>query len=249
MKRVILALFFILNIANAENIKVAVAANMATAIEEMKKEFLKGNSEDSIDFIMGSSGKLATQITNNAPYSLFLSADMETPQKLYEQKLTVDAPKTYAKGALVMFSIKDDLDLKSGLNILKDKKVSKIAIANPKTAPYGRASIESFEKSGIYKDIESKLVYAESITQTVQFATTATDIGFIALSAIKDEKMSKYIEGKNWIAIPNSLYTPISQGIVITKIGENSKLAKKFYEFLFSPKAKEIFVKFGYIVE
>ncbi|NWF66332.1 MAG: molybdate ABC transporter substrate-binding protein [Campylobacterales bacterium] len=246
MKKLFLALFFLLNVVYAENIKVAVAANMATAIEEIKEEFLKENRDDSIEFIIGSSGKLAAQIAQNAPYSLFLSADMDTPQKLYEQKLALSEPKVYAKGALAMFTIKD-IDLAKGIKVLEDKNIEKIAIANPKTAPYGKASLEAFKNAKI--DVEKKLVYGESITQTLQFATTASDMAIVALSSMKDEKMKKYIEGKNWVKVDNSLYNPINQGVVITKIGEKSDLTKRFYEFLFSQKAKEIFVKYGYVLE
>ena len=141
------------------------------------------------------------------------------------------------------------LDLSKGINIVTDKKVIKVAIANPKTAPYGTASVEAFKNAKVYDDIESKLIYAESISQAVTYALTAAEVGFIAKSSLYDEKMSQYKENIDWVSVDPKLYTPIDEGIVILNRAKQNKEARAFYDFILSPKAKKIFVDFGYLVK
>lgn len=185
---------------------------------------------------------------NGAPFDLFFSADMKFPEALYAEKLAVTKPVVYASGALAMMSVKG-LDLSKGLSILTDAKVGKVAIANPKTAPYGTATVEAFKNAKVYDAIESKLVFGESISQTVQFATTAADVGFVNKSAFYSDKMKAYKEGKEWVSVDPKLYTPIAQGVVVLKQAQNNAEAKAFYDFvLTNAKAKAILKDFGYIV-
>jgi len=231
----------------AGEISVAVAANLSDVIEVFKAEFAKTNPNTKVNTVLGASGKFTTQIKAGAPFDLFLSADMTFPESLYAEKLAVTKPIVYASGALAMMSTRG-LDLSKGIGIITDAKVEKIALANPKTAPYGTASIEAFKNAGIYDKVESKLVFGESISQAVQFATTAADVGFVHKSAFYSESMKKYKEGKEWVNVDTKLYTPIAQGIVLLKQAENNAEAKAFYDFVLSAKAKQIFQDYGYLV-
>lgn len=141
------------------------------------------------------------------------------------------------------------LDFSKGIALLANKDIEKIAIANPKTAPYGTAAIEALKNANILHKVESKFVYAESISQAVTYAMTAADVGFIAKSSLYDEKMSQYKENINWISVDPKLYTPIDQGIVILNRAKDNKEAKAFYDFILSDNAKKIFIDFGYLVK
>ena len=257
MKKIILGLMVLCSSIFAGEITVAAAANVSYAMDELVKEFNKTNPNTKVLVTLGSSGKLVAQIENSAPYDIFMSADMKFPQALFDKKLTKTPPVIYAQGVLAMFSSKE-LDYSKGINLLKDSSISKIAIANPKTAPYGAAAIEAIKNAKI-EGIDSKFVYAESISQAVTYATTATDIGFVAKSSLYEGNMTQYKENKNWITVDPKLYTPIEQGIVILdntnslvgiiKDGQRKEEVKAFYDFILSASAKKIFTDFGYIVK
>ena len=248
MKKIVLALTFLCSSIFAGTINIAVAANVSYAINELIAQFNKTNPDTKVEVVLGASGKFTTQIQNGAPFDIFLSADMKFPETLEKEKLTATKPVIYAQGSVAMLSSKE-LDLKKGLSIVEDSNINKIAIANPKTAPYGRATMEVFKNANILDKVENKLVYAESISQTVTYAITATDIGFIAKSSLYDEKMSQYKENINWISVDPKLYTPIDQGIVILNRAKDNKEAKAFYDFILSDNAKKIFIDFGYLVK
>jgi len=227
-------------------ISVAVSANVSYAIDELKREFNRLYPDIKVEVSLGSSGKLATQIRNHAPYQIFMSADMIYPETLYREGLAITRPIVYAKGGLVYLSTKT-LDFSQGVEVLQDKNISKIAVANPKTAPYGKASFEALEKAGVLDDIKGKFVYGESVSQTVSYTITATDIGIVAKSSLYSPKMGEYREGVNWISVDPKLYNPIEQGIVILKNGEGSREVASFYAFILSVKAEKILKNFGYI--
>ncbi|QKJ22959.1 molybdate ABC transporter substrate-binding protein [Poseidonibacter lekithochrous] len=231
--------------ANAGTIKIAVAANVSYAINDLKKEFNKLHPNTKVRVTLGSSGKLTAQISHGAPYDLFMSANMKYPNTLYKNNIAITKPIIYAKGSLAYLSNKPK-DFSKGINLLEDKSIRKIAIANPKTAPYGIASVEALKNAKIYKNIKAKLIYGESIAQTVSYTVTATDIGLIAKSSLFSPKMSHFKENINWKEVDSSLYTPIDQGLVILKQGKENKEVKAFYDFVLSPKAKEIFKTYGY---
>jgi len=176
-----------------------------------------------------------------------MSANMKYPEALYRDKVAITKPIVYAEGSLVMLSIKEQ-DFSKGLNLLLDKKIRTVAIANPKTAPYGIVSREALQNAKIYETIKSKFVYGESISQTVAYTNTAADIGLIAKSALYSSKMARYKKGVNWMEVNAKYYTPIEQGLVLLKDAKNSSEAKAFYDFLQSERAKNIFKDFGYII-
>lgn len=232
----------------AGKINIAVAANVSYAVDELKAEFAKTNPGTKVLVTLGSSGKLTAQIKNGAPYGLFISANMRYPEALYDGKIAITKPIVYARGALAYLSVKKQ-DFSKGMALLKEEEIVKIAIANPKTAPYGKATIEAFKNAKIYDEIKSKFVYGESISQTVSYAVMAADIGLIAKSSLYSSKMSRYKEGINWSSVDPKLYTPIQQGIVLLKKSDDDKAYRAFYDFILSDKAKVIFKKYGYSVE
>ena len=248
MKKIIFALALLASSMFANTITVAVAANVSYAINELVAEFNKTNPDTKVQVTLGSSGKFTAQIESGAPFDVFMSADMKFPKSLFEKGLATTEPALYAQGSLAMLSSKQ-LDFSKGINLVTDPNIAKIAVANPKTAPYGTAAVEAMKNANVLDKVESKFVYAESISQAVTYATTAADVGFIAKSSLYDEKMSKYKENINWVSVDPSLYTAIDQGIVVLKNTKEEASAKAFYDFILGEKAKEIFIKFGYLVK
>ena len=247
MKKTIITLLLSAAALFAGEINIAVAANVSYAMDELKTEFAKTHPDTKVQVTLGSSGKLTAQIKNGAPYGLFMSANMKYPQALYDDKIATTKPVVYAQGALAYLSAKPQ-DFAQGINLLASDKIQKIAIANPKTAPYGKAAVEAMKKAGIYADAEKKFVYAESISQVVTYALSAADIGFIAKSSLYSPKMSAYKKDVNWAEVDPKLYTPIKQGIVLLKFAKENKEYQAFYDFILSEKAKTIFKKYGYIL-
>ena len=240
----LLVIFFATS-AYAE-LTVAVAANVQYTFEELKAEFEK-ETGIKIKSVIGSSGKFTTQIENGAPFDIFLSADMSYPQALEKEGLTYNSPKIYAYGTLVLWTM-SDVDLSKGIEVVNDPRVRKIAIASPNTAPYGRQAVNALKHSNLYSHVYKKLVYGESIAQTNQFITSkAADIGFTAKSIVLAPNMKD--QGK-WIEIDKDSYETIAQGTVILKHAQKENLsnAKKFFDFLSSNEAQEIFEKYGYIL-
>jgi len=246
MKFIILALLLTIN-SYASTIKIAVAANVSYAIGELKKEFNIIYPDIKVEVILGGTGKLFAQIQHNAPYDILLSANMLYPQKLYDKGQAITRPLVYAQGSLVYLSSKKH-DLSKGIELVLDKNIKRIAIANPKLAPYGIATVEALKNANLYEKVKSKFVYGNSISQTVTYAIKATDLGFIAKSALYSPQMSHFKKGTHWSEVNPKLYTPIDQGIVLLKHGEKSIEASAFYTFIFSKKAENIFKKFGYII-
>lgn len=248
MKKIALGFILLCSSVFAGTINVAVAANVSYAINDLVAEFNKTNPDTKVQITLGSSGKFTTQIENGAPFNIFMSADMKFPETLFGKNLAITKPVIYAQGSLAMLSVKP-LDFSKGITLVVDSNINKIAIANPKTAPYGTAAQEALKNLNILDEVESKFVYAESISQAVTYTITAADIGFIAKSSLYDENMKQYKENINWVSIDPKLYTPIDQGIVLLKRAENNTEAKAFYDFILSDNAKDIFKKFGYLIK
>ena len=229
-------------------ITVAVAANMQYTIQELIAEYNK-TDKTKIEVVLGASGKLTQQIQNGAPFDIFISADKEFPQKLAANKLTLETPKVYAQGLLVLWSARPNIQPAKDLKLLLGSNIKSIAIANPKTAPYGTAAEAILKKYGLYDKVSSKLVTGESISQTSQFIITQNaDIGFTARAIV----ISKEIQGKGkWVELNASDYPPIEQSAALLKHAKetNEAAARKFFTFLYSAKAKAIYNKFGYIVK
>ena len=247
MKKLLLVLVFVGISLSAGEITIAVAANVSYAIDELKAEFAKSHPDTKVRVTLGGSGKLTAQIKNGAPYGLFMSANMKYPQALYDDKIAITKPVVYAQGALAYLSVKKQ-DFSKGIDLLRDEKIKKIAVANPKTAPYGKAAVEAMKNAKIYDDIKSKFVYGESISQTVSYVVIAAEIGIIAKSSLYSSKMAQYKENVNWAPVDPTLYTPIKQGIVLLKYGEGNEEYRAFYDFILSEQGKTILKKYGYII-
>ena len=231
----------------AQEITIAVAANVSYAIDDLKTAFMAEHPETKVRVIIGGSGKLTAQIRRGAPFGLFMSANMRYPEALYEAKVATTPPRVYAEGALALFSVRAR-DFSLGMQLLSAPQIRTIAVANPKTAPYGKAALEAMQKAHLYELVKPKLVYGESIAQTVAYAVTAAEVGIIAKSSLYSEKMRHYEEGRNWVSVDPSLYQPIEQGIVLLRDAQGKPGYQEFYDFILSEKAKKIFRKYGYIL-
>jgi len=226
----------------AQSIKVAVAANLQTVIKALGTDF-KQKTGITVEPIVGASGNLTTQISNGAPFDLFLSADMSFPVTLYKEGFSSKQPVVYAQGSLIICS-NQDIGFENWERLLLTERIKKIAIANPAIAPYGKAAEEALKEKGIIDDIKNKLVTGESISQVNTYITTGVaDVGFTTQSLVKDaaDKTKLY-----WVAIDPKLYAPIEQGMVLLKRAENNADAQKFYDYIQSPAAKAIFKEYGY---
>jgi molybdate transport system substrate-binding protein len=231
----------------AQNIKVAVAANLQSVIKVLGTDFTK-RTDITIEPIIGSSGNLVTQIKNGAPFDMFLSADMNFPQGLYNDGFAIDKPAVYASGSLIVCS-SQNLDLKHWQTLIPKDDINKLAIANPIIAPYGKAAVEALTKSGILDKVKNKIITVESIAQVNTYITTGTvSLGFTAQSLLMDANQTTKLY---WTAVDKRLYSPIQQGMVILKHAADGNLqqAQKFYKYLQSSSARAIFKKYGYIVQ
>ncbi len=226
----------------SDTLTIATAANMQFAMESLIQAFTS-ETGISCETAISSSGKLTAQIEEGAPFHVFISADMKYPTRLFENGFSTAEPKVYAYGKLVLWSRIDGLE--PSIEVLSDERIRHIALANPKTAPYGAAALEVLTYYQLLDPLAQKLVYGESISQTNQFIISkAAEMGFTAKSVVRSPQMKG--EGQ-WVDIDPSIYSPIAQGVVILKhSGENMPAARAFYDFLFSEKAQRILTDFGY---
>ncbi len=252
MKKILIILLFAFLMYNCsgtkvseKKVRVAVAANAFEVFKLVAKEFEK-KTGIKCEIISGSSGKLTRQIINGAPYHVFLAANMKYPKTLFKKGLATALPKIYAKGALVLWSMLPS-KLEKGLKTLESPSISKLAIANPEVAPYGVAAVQAFKALKVYDNLKEKLVYAQNISKTNHYITTKTvDMGITAKSAVMSKRMKN--KGK-WIEIPVKYYSPVLQGMVITKYGEKNLYAEKLYKFVLSETSVELFKKAGYVFD
>jgi molybdate transport system substrate-binding protein len=240
---VALILFVLMSSISAfaeEKISVAVAANFISAFKEITADF-EAKTKIKVEGTFSSTGNLYSQITNGAPYDLFLSADEERPAKLNKDGVA-DKPFIYAKGQAVLWSAnKDFCKAKTWQDALKNDHVKKIAIANTQTAPYGTAAKKALEKAGMWDTLQGKLVNAQDIAQSFQYASTsAVDAGFCAMSAAISA------EGKRGCFFVINEAPEIIQSACLLKRTANRAAVEKFVGYLSSPAAKEINVKYGY---
>jgi len=225
-----------------QEVLVAAAADLKFAMDSLVKAFSTGN-DISIKLVYGSSGNFYEQISNDAPFDIFFSADLGYPQKLEQQHKTLTPIKPYGTGQLVLWSKKLDPS-KEGMNTLLLPSVTHIAIANPAHAPYGQRAEESLKHYQLYDKVRGKLVIGENISQTAQFASTgAADVGIIALSLALSPQLQK--EGKYWL-IPPATHQPLQQGFVLLQHAKDNEGAKKFAAFIESAGAKNILKHFGF---
>lgn len=229
---------------SSKKLTIATAANVQFAMEALLDAFEAATGIQA-EMILGSSGKLTAQIKEGAPYDIFLSANMKYPQELVRSQVETSPPEVYALGTLVLWTVDTSLDL--SLEGLKNLHYSKIAIANPRIAPYGEAALQLFKALGVDSLIEDRLVYGESIAQTNQFIISgAAEVGLTALSVVRSPSMK---QAGQWIELPIDLYEPIQQGVVhIRGRSPFQEEARQFLQFLFSSEGQQILRKFGYLI-
>ena len=222
----------------AAQTNVAVAANFTDAAKEIAAAFKQKTGHEAI-LSFGASGAFYTQITQDAPFQIMLSADTERPKKLVSDGLGVaDSRFTYAIGKLVLWS--RNPDLVKGEATLKSATFAKLSICNPVAAPYGEAAVEAMKSLKLYDTLQPKLVVGADITQAFQFVDTGNaDLGFVAASQLIKR------EGSRWI-VPQNLYEPIRQDAVLLKKGVGNEAATAFMQFLKGPEAHAIIEKYGY---
>lgn len=226
-----------------QKLNIAVAANMQFVMQELKKAFFE-ETKIPCQLIISSSGKLTAQIKNGAPFDVFLSADLKYPTYLHQKGFTSYKPQIYAYGKLALWTKNKNIVPK--LQNLDKNKIKHIAIANAKTAPYGKATIEVLKKTNQFNLLNPKLVYAESIGQVNQFIySQSVEIGFTSLSSII---ASPNITKNMWCKIDENLHNPIAQGMIVLH-NKNLKQGNLFLKFMMSQKAKNILKEFGYGVK
>ncbi len=225
--------------ARAGNVNVAVAANFTEPAKEIAQLFQSRTKNRAI-LSFGATGQFYTQITQGAPFQVFLSADEKTPKKLADGGLAVaDSLFTYAIGKLVLFST--NKTLVTGEQTLRDAKFNKLAIADPATAPYGAAAVETMTALGIYDALSPKIVQGANIAQAFQFVDTGNaELGFVALSQVIARQ-----GGSRWM-VPAILYATIRQDAVLLRSGEGNEAAKAFLAFMKGPEAAKVMEKYGY---
>jgi molybdate transport system substrate-binding protein len=231
--------------AGQRSIAVAVAANMRPPFEELAARFQAQHPGIVVKAVYGASGNFFAQISNGAPFDLFISADAEFPAKLVERGLADGEAFTYAYGKLVAWVPKGSrIDLEGkGLAALIDPSVKKIAIANPAVAPYGRAAKAALQRSGVYERIRDRIVLGESVAQAAQFVESGNaQAGFLPLSLAQTPPLCD--EGRAW-PVPPSLHERIEQAGVVVKGARGAALARELAAFMGSG-AKDVLEKYGY---
>ena len=238
-----LGLLFAAFPARAEDVRVAVAANFAAPMKEIAAQFER-ETGNRVLVSVGSTGGLYAQLKNGAPFELLLSADEQTPKRLEDDGAASAGLRfTYAIGKLVLYSPEPGFVDDQG-RVLRAGNYKHLAIANPKTAPYGAAAVEALRHLGIWDGVQAKLVQGESISQAFQFVASGNaELGFVALSQI--DTPGHPARGSWWL-VPENLYSPIRQDAILLKSGENQPAARALFDYLRSEKVKRLIHAYGY---
>lgn len=229
--------------ALADEVQVAVAANFAGPFQKIAAGFAADTGHKAVA-ITGSTGKFYTQIKEGAPFEVLLAADDETPRKLEDEGLALKGRHfTYANGKLVLWSSKPGVVDEKG-EVLSKGSFSRLALANPKLAPYGAAGVETLKALGLYDVVAPRIVQGDNIAQTYQFVSTGNaDVGFVALSQVAQP--DKPALGSWWV-VTARLYAPILQDAALLKKGEASAAATALLNYLKGDKAKAVIKSYGY---
>lgn len=227
----------------AGSVKVAVASNFMQPMKELVRQF-EQNSPYEVVVAFGSSGKLYAQIMHGAPFDIFLSADQAKPDALTLKQMVIEGSQfTYAIGRLVLWTLDAEIHIAGG-EVLRKPTHYKIALANPKIAPYGKASVEVLTALGLVKETQNRWVLAENITQSYQFVYSQNaQLGFVALSQFHNTSADS--QGEKWL-VPDNLHQPIRQDAVRLKRSSQNEAALAFYQYLQSQQASMTITRFGY---
>jgi molybdate transport system substrate-binding protein len=229
--------------AHADEVQVAVAANFTAPMQQIAAEFEKDTGHK-VMLSFGATGKFFAQISNGAPFEVLLAADDETPARLEKEFLAAPHSRfTYAIGKLVLWSAQAGYVDARG-EILKSGEFKHLALANPKTAPYGAAAIEAMKKLGALESVQSRFVQGENVAQAHQFVASGNaELGFVALAQVyKDGRITS---GSAWI-VPASLHAPIRQDAVVLAKGKHNRAAAALTDYLKANKVRAIIKSYGY---
>lgn len=239
------ALLLSTTVAYAETLTIAAAADLKFAMDEIVTSFKKSHPRDQIEVIYGSSGKFFTQIQNSAPYDLYFSADITYPRQLADKGFAASVVTSYAVGRIVLWSNSRNA---AGMTLesLLDPAIKKVAIANPRHAPYGKRAEEALRSLRLWDKVQPKLVFGENIAHTAQFVQTGNaQAGIIALSLALNPELAK--KGGYYL-IPDNLHQPLEQGFIITKRAADRQLARTFADYMGSKPARSIMTKYGFVL-
>lgn len=226
----------------AQQITVAAASSLRPTLDDLADAYMSENPGHQVQIIYGSSGRLMAQIINGAPFDVFMSADMEFPQNLFEQEMAVSAPVVYGLGRIVLWSAHLNA-AQMQLQDLADASIRRIAIAQPTVAPYGQRAQEAMTAAGVWDKLQSRLVFAENISQVAQMIESgAADIGIVALSLAIQPALAE----RGYYLIDASQHRPLEQGFVVTRRAAQNPVAEKFSVFLVSQTAREILQANGF---
>jgi len=231
--------------AHAEKLTIAAAADLKFAMDEIVTGFKNRHKGHTLEVVYGSSGKFHTQIRQGAPYDLFFSADSSYPLELARQGHAASEVTPYAVGRIVLWSAALDAT-KMTLASLADSKVTRIAIANPKHAPYGKRAEEALTAAGLWEKVQPKLVFGENISQAAQYVQSGNaQAGIIALSLALSPELSKR---GGYYLIPDTMHKPLEQGFIITRQGAGKPLAKQFADYMGSKQARGVMTRYGFVL-
>ena len=221
-------------------LRVAAAADLTRAFTEVGQAFEKQTGQK-VTLIFGSSGRLAQQIENGAPYDVFASANEEYVARLDTKRLIVsDTRRVYAVGKLMLWTRKGGPTLPATLAELASPRYARIAIANPRTAPYGMAAKQALEKAGVWDKIQAKLVTGENIQQAFQFAASGNaDVALVSRSLTMEG-------GGTALPVPPALYAPLRQTVAVLQSSAHAPLARRFVDFIMGRGGQAILKKYGF---
>ncbi|MES3020494.1 MAG: molybdate ABC transporter substrate-binding protein [Pseudomonadota bacterium] len=231
------------NLAHADDVQVAVAANFAGPMQKIAAQFERDTGHKAI-VVSGATGKFYAQIKNGAPFEVLLSADDETPARLEKEGAALAGTRfTYAIGKLVLWSAASDVVDEHG-GVLRNGNFKHLALANPKVAPYGAASVQTLTALGLLESLQAKFVQAENIAQAYQFVATGNAaVGFVAMSQVYEG--GKLRSGSAWV-VPATLHSPIRQDAVILQKGKGKPAAAALMKFLQSEPIRMLIKSHGY---
>lgn len=229
----------------AEPLMVAAASDLTYSIGELVEAFRKEVPGAEVKTSLGASGNFFAQIKNGAPFHIFMSADMTYPKRLATDGAADAATLTpYAIGRLAVWSLDARFDLKQGLSVFKDARLTMVAIANPDVAPYGKAARAALQHHGVWDSVAAKIVMGENIAQTAQFIQTGNaQIGVVSYATV----LAPRLKGVgSYYLVPGAGLAPLEQGAIITTHGKTNPLAPRFMQFLQSPAARAILQRHGF---
>lgn len=231
--------------ATAAPLLVAAASDLAYCIDDLAAAFRKEAPDAELKISTGASGNFFAQIRNGAPFHVFLSADMMYPTQLARLDAADGATlRLYALGRIVLWTTDARFDVSQGLAVLRDPRVARIAIANPDTAPYGRAAKAVLERDKLWEQVAPRLVIGENIAQTAQFVQTGNaQMGIVSLATVRAQKMAGV---GRYHLISDAGVPPIEQGAIVTRAGASQPLEARFVRFLGSPAARAILERNGF---